>query len=124
MDVFERFIIGDTYDIHWNFDNTHFQKRLKQNRISRDFIVDTVFEVEPIRYESDGGGKYQVIFPAPKNKDYKEIKVVFACKDNQINLVTIMPLGSTNRQKNRYKTDEYKKLEKKRKQAIEKRKYK
>jgi len=123
MDVFERFVIGDTHDIEWGFDNIHFQKRLKQNRISRDFIVDTVFEVEPLRYENDGNGKYQVVFPAPENKDYNEIKVVFACKDNSINLVTIMPLGATNRQNNRYKSDKYKKLEKKRLQAIKKRKY-
>ncbi|MBR3213030.1 MAG: DUF4258 domain-containing protein [Methanosphaera sp.] len=121
MDVFDRFLIGDTHDIEWCFDNTHFIKRLNQNRISRSFIVDTVFNEEPLRYEVNGNGKYEVFFKAPENKDYKEIKVVFACADNRIDLVTIMPLGSTERQKNRYKSDSYKSLEKKRLQAIRKR---
>ena len=123
MDVFDRFLIGETHDIEWCFDNTHFIKRLKDNRITREFIVDTVFDVEPLRYESNGHGEYEVIFPAPSNKDYKEIKVIFACKNNRIDLVTIMPLGSTDRQKNRYKSDSYKKLEKKRLKAMSKRKY-
>jgi hypothetical protein len=123
MDVFDRFLIGDTHDIEWCFDNTHFVKRLNENRISRSFIVDTVFYEEPLRYEADGNGKYEVFFKAPNNKDYKEIKVIFACKDNRIDLVTVMPLGSTERQKTRYKSDSYKKLEKKRLKAISKRKY-
>ncbi|MDO5826159.1 MAG: hypothetical protein Q4Q22_07245 [Methanosphaera sp.] len=123
MDVFDRFLIGDTHDIEWCFDNTHFIKRLNDNRISREFIVDTVFNEEPLRYESDGDGKYEVFFRAPDNKDYKEIKVIFACINNRIDLVTVMPLGNTERQKNRYKSDSYKSLEKKRLKAIRKRKF-
>lgn len=123
MDVFDRFLIGDTHDIEWCFDNTHFIKRLNDNRITREYIVDCVFDVEPLRYESNGNGEYEVFFPAPSNKDYKEIKVIFACNNNRIDLVTVMPLGSTERQKNRYKSDSYKKLEKKRLQAMKKRKY-
>ena len=33
MDVFDRFLIGDTGTIEWNFENTHFIQRLNKYRI-------------------------------------------------------------------------------------------
>lgn len=122
MDVFDRFVVGDTGTIEWCFDNTHFIKRLNDNNISRDYIVDTVLYSEPITYESSGQGKYSVVFSAPENKDYDEIRVVFACQGNRIDLVTVIPLGKTNRQKNRYKSDSYKSVEKMKNRAYAKRK--
>lgn len=122
MDVFDRFVIGDTRSINWCFENTHFIKRLNDNNISRDFIVNTVMNVEPITYDSSKKGMYEVIFPAPESKDYAEIKVVFACQDNNIDLVTVMPNMKTNRQKNRFKNDSYKSVEKKKNLAYAKRK--
>lgn len=124
MDVFDKFLIGDTKSINWCFENRHFNQRLQDNRISRQYIVDTVMYEEPIRYDTSGKNMYEVIFPAPESKDYPEIKVVFGCHDNTIDLVTIMPQGKTNRQKNKFKSDSYKKVEKKRIQAMAKRKYK
>ncbi|WP_455645429.1 DUF4258 domain-containing protein [Methanosphaera sp.] len=123
MDAFDSFIIGDTGNIEFCFENKHFIKRLNDNRISRDYIVDTIFYEDPIRYEPSGQNMYEVIYSAPENKDYSEIKVVMACKGNKIDLVTVIPLGKTNRQKNKYKSDSYKKVEKKRIQAMQKRKY-
>ncbi|OED29916.1 DUF4258 domain-containing protein [Methanosphaera sp. WGK6] len=123
MDAFDSFIIGDTGNIEFCFENKHFIKRLDDNRISREYIVDTIFYEDPIRYEPSGQNMYEVIYPAPENKDYAEIKVVLACKGNKIDLVTVIPLGKTNRQKNKYKSDSYKKVEKKRIQAMQKRKY-
>ncbi|RAP45694.1 hypothetical protein [uncultured Methanosphaera sp.] len=122
MDAFDKFIIGDVGDIEWCFENRHFVKRLDDNRITRKYIVDTIFNEEPLRYEPSGKDMYEVVYPAPSNKDYSELKVVIACKGNRIDLVTIMPLGKTNRQKNKYKSDSYKKVEKKRIQAMQKRK--
>lgn len=122
MDVFDRFLIGDTGTIEWNFENTHFIQRLNKYRISREFIVDTILYEEPVRYDTSGPGEYEVVFSAPKNKEYKEIRVIFACHNNTIDLLTVIPEGRTNRQKNKYADDDYKKLEKKRLQAYSKRK--
>ncbi len=122
MDVFDRFLIGDTGTIDWCFDNTHFIQRLNKYRISRDFIVDTILEEEPLRYDTSGPGKYEVVFKAPQNKEYKEIRVIFACQNNRIDLLTVIPEGRTQRQKNRYADEDYKNLEKMRNKAYAKRK--
>ena len=112
MDIFDEYIVGNLSSINWCFDNG----------ISRDYIVDTVLNEEPLRYEPSGNHQYEVIFPAPKTKKYSEIKVVFACDNNTINLVTVMPNATTNRQKNTYKSQNYKSLEKKKQKAYSKRK--
>ena len=122
MDVFDRFLIGDTGTIDWCFDNTHFIQRLNKYRISRDVIVDTILEEEPLRYDTSGPGKYEVVFKAPQNKEYKEIRVIFACQNNRIDLLTVIPEGRTQRQKNRYADEDYKNLEKMRNKAYAKRK--
>ena len=122
MDVFDRFLIGDTGTIEWCFDNTHFIQRLNKYRIPRDYIVDTILYEEPLRYDTSGQGKYEVVFKAPSNKEYKEIRVIFACHNNIIDLLTVIPEGKTQRQKNKYADDKYKQLEKKRNKAYAKRK--
>ena len=119
MDVFDRFLIGDTGTIDWCFDNTHFIQRLNKYRISRDFIVDTILEEEPLRYDTSGPGKYEVVFKAPQNKEFR---VIFACQNNRIDLLTVIPEGRTQRQKNRYADEDYKNLEKMRNKAYAKRK--
>lgn len=125
MNVFDKFILGDTENIDWIFETKHFNQRLQDNGISREFIVDTVMYEEPIRWDNAGSNQYEVIFKAPETKKYTEIRTIFACKDNTITLVTIMPNegSGTDRQKNMFKTEEYKNLEKKRLKAISKRKY-
>ncbi len=127
MNVFDKFIVGDTENINWVFETRHFNQRLSDNNISREFIVDCVMYEEPLRWDRSPKkhNEYNVIFKAPDNKNYSEIKVVFACEDNTITLVTIMPnQGSgTDRSKNVFKTQEYKDLEKKRLKAISKRKW-
>ncbi len=123
LNAFDKFEIGQTESIDWCFENTHFQKRLQDNGISLDFIIKTVKYDEPLRYEKTGKNQYSVYFKAPATKNYSEIKIVFACCDNKINLVTIMPEGTTERQKNTFKSDKYKDIEKKRKKAISSVKY-
>lgn len=125
MNVFDKFIVGDTENIEWCFENTHFNRRLSDNGISREFIVDCVMNEEPISYERLEGNKYAVIFNAPPSKDYKEIRVVFACNGDKIDLVTIMRNNetTTNRQNKQYQSEKKKNIEKKRIQAIKKRKW-
>lgn len=125
MKVFDKFILGDTQNIDWCFENTHFNQRLAQNGIKRDYIIDCIMYEEPLRYEKSGNEEYEVIYEAPANKDYKELKLIFACHDNTIDLVTIMPnfQTATNRQKKKYQSDKRKDIEKKRLKAIAKRKW-
>ena len=125
MNVFDRFIVGDTESIDWCFENTHFNQRLSENGIKREYIVDTVMYEEPLRHERSGNNEYEVIYEAPANKDYKELKLIFACHGNTIDLVTIMPnfQTATNRQKKKYQSDKRKDIEKKRLKAIAKRKW-
>lgn len=118
LNAFDKFEIGQTESIDWCFENTHFQKRLKDNGISLDFIINTVKYDEPLRYEKTGANQYSVYFKAPASKRYGEIKVVFACCNNKISLVTVIPEGTTERQKNTFKSDKYRDIEKKRKKAI------
>ena len=125
MKVFDKFILGDTQNIDWCFENTHFNQRLVENGIKREYIVDTIMYEEPLRYEKSGNEEYEVIYDAPPNKDYKEIKLIFACHANTIDLVTIMPNSetATNRQKKKYQSDKDKNIEKKYQKAIARRKW-
>ncbi|KZX13240.1 DUF4258 domain-containing protein [Methanobrevibacter oralis] len=125
MNVFDKFIMGDTGSINWCFENKHFNQRLSDNGISREFIVDTLMYEEPISHEHLESNKYAVVFKAPPSKEYKEIRVVLSCDGNTINLVTIMRNNEiiTNRQNNQYKSDKEKNIEKKRLKALSKRKW-
>ena len=125
MNVFDKFIVGDTENIDWCFENTHFNRRLSDNGISREFIVDCVMYEEPISYERLEDNKYAVIFKAPPSKDYKEIRVVFGCSGNKIDLVTIMRNNetTTNRQNKQFQSEKKKNIEKKRLNALKKRKW-
>lgn len=116
------FLIGDTGSIIINFDNNHFIQRLNKYHIPRSYIVDTIMEEEPIRYDTSGSGQYDVVYKAPENKEYKEVRVIMAATDNRIDILTIIPEGRTQRQKNRYADENYKQLEKKRNRAYAKRK--
>lgn len=125
MNVFDKFLIGDTESIEWCFENKHFNDRLEDNGIAREFIINTVMNEEPISYEHLKSNKYAVVFNAPISKQYKEIRVVLSCEKNTINLITIMRNNetTTNRQKKQYKSRKDKNIEKKRLKALSKRKW-
>jgi hypothetical protein len=80
---------------------------------------------EPVSYEHVEGDKYAVVYKAPENKDYKEIRVLMACSGNSIDLVTVMRNNetTTNRQNKQYQSDKKKAIEKKRLKALSKRKW-
>ena len=63
MDIFDEYIVGNLSNINWCFENTHFVQRLDDNGISREYIVDTILNEEPLRYEPSGNHQYEVIFP-------------------------------------------------------------
>jgi len=125
MNAFDKFIIGDSTDINWCFENTHFNQRLAENSIKREYVIDLLMEEEPLRYEKCGNNEYEVIYKAPANKEYKELRIILACGESTIDLITIMPNSqtSTNRHQNRYKSDKQKDIDKKRLKAMAKRKW-
>jgi hypothetical protein len=125
MNVFDKFIMGETSSINWCFENRHFQERLDENGLARSYVIDCLMNEEPISWEYVEREKYAVVYKAPQSKDYKEIRILLACSGNSIDLVTIMRNNetTTNRQKKQYQTDKQKNIEKKRIKALSKRKW-
>ena len=125
MNVFDKFIMGDTGSITWCFENRHFIERLNENGISREFVVDCLLNEEPISWEHIEREKYAAVFKAPPSKDYKEIRLVMACSGNSIDLLTVMRNNetTTSRQNRQYQSDKKKNIEKKRLKALSKRKW-
>ncbi|WP_458403367.1 DUF4258 domain-containing protein [Methanobrevibacter sp.] len=125
MNVFDKFIMGDTSGINWCFENRHFIERLDENGLTRQYVVDCLMNEEPISWEHIEREKYAAVFKAPQSKDYKEIRVVMACSGNSIDLLTVMRNNetTTSRQNRQYQSDKKKNLEKKRLKALSKRKY-
>ncbi|MCQ2971391.1 protein of unknown function [Methanobrevibacter gottschalkii] len=125
MNAFDKFLIGDTSSINWCFENRHFLDRLQDNGISRQYVVDCLMNEEPIKYEHIDSSTYAAVYDAPSNKDYKEIRILMAVSGNSIDLVTIMRNNetTTERQKRQYQSQKHKNIEKKRLNAISKRKW-
>ncbi|WP_432645314.1 DUF4258 domain-containing protein [Methanobrevibacter sp.] len=124
MNAFDKFLIGETSSINWCFENRHFNERLQDNGISREYIVDCLMDEDPIKYEHVENNMYAAVYDAPSNKDYKEIRIIMAINGNSIDLVTIMRNNetTTERQKRQYQSKKHKNIEKKRIKAISKRK--
>ncbi len=125
MNVFDKFLIGETAGINWCFENRHFQERLDENGLSRDYVIDCLMNEEPVKYERVENNTYAVTYKAPASKDYKEIRILMACSGNSIDLVTIMRDNetATNRQKKQYYSEKRKDIEKKKNKALSKRKW-
>ena len=125
MNVFDKFIMGETSGINWCFENRHFIQRLDENGLSREYVVDCLLNEEPISWEHVEREKYACVFKAPPSKDYKEIRVVMACSGNSIDLVTVMRNNetTTNRQNKQYQSEKKNSIEKKRLKALSKRKW-
>lgn len=99
MNVFDDFIVGDLENISWCFELSHFNQRLVENNISLEYIKKIIYEEDYIRYEQESNNSYAVYYPAPSTKNYKEIKLIFSCKDSEISILTVMPI--TNKFKNK-----------------------
>lgn len=125
MNVFDKFLMGETIGIDWCFENRHFQQRLSENGLSQSYVVDCLMNEEPVSWQHVEGNKYAVVYDAPSTKEYREIRILLACKGNSIDLITIMRNNetTTNRQKRQYQSDKTKSIEKKRLKALSKRKY-
>ena len=114
MDIFDMYLIGEMDYINWDFSGTHLDKRLKENCITLEYIKYMIFNEDPTFFIKSGGTRHQVFFKSPKSKDYDEIKVIFDCEGNTIEVVSVMPDNSigTNKQQTMFYTDDMKKQKK------------
>ena len=111
MNIFDDFIVGNYEEIEWCFELTHFNERLNDNNISLSYIKQVVLEEDFIRYEQESDNNYAVYYPAPSTKDYNEIKLVFSCEENKINILTVIPITK------KFKNKKYETIKKKRDKA-------
>ena len=125
MNVFDRFLMGDVSGISFCMENRHFTERLSENGISRQYVTDCLMDEEPVSWEHVEGDTYAVVYDAPENKDYREIRILMACSGNSIDLITIMRNNetTTSRQNRQYQSEKKKSIEKKKNKALSKRKW-
>lgn len=123
MDVFDLYLIGEVDAINWDFYCGHLDDRLKDNGINFDYVKNLVLNEEPTHHNDSDDNRHEVFFKTPKTKDYDEIKLIFACKGNSIDIISIMPNTSIGTFKNQTKfdTEEKKDLRKKTSKAHAKR---
>lgn len=97
MDVIDKFVIGDLDYIYFDFSCTHLDKRLKENGITLEYIKYLIYNEEPSECTHSRGNRYEVYYEAPETKDYGEIKLIFACEDYRIVVISVMPNNSIGR---------------------------
>ena len=124
MNVFDLYLIGDVDSINWRFNTLHLDQRLRDNGIKLDFIQDMIFYEEPIDFAYIEDNRYEVFIESPKSKAYDELRLIFACGDDSIDVITVMPNNhiGTNKNQTMFYTDSHKKLKKQQSKAIAKRK--
>ena len=51
-----------------------------------------VLNEEPIYFEHSRGNRYEVFFETPDTKEYDELKLIFACHNDEIAVISVMPI--------------------------------
>jgi len=117
------YLIGDIDSINWGFNSAHLNQRLQENGIGLNYIQDMIFLNEPVDFAYSKDNRYEVFFESPET-DYDELKFIFACGSNSIDVITVMPntLIGSNKNRERFYPDSHKKLKKQQKKAFSKRK--
>ena len=93
ISLIDELYLGNLDSNYINFNNAHFLKRLRENKISLDFVKNLILNEEILDYGPSSGhgkGSYELYYPAPDSKDYANLKVCVKIYDDCINLVTIM----------------------------------
>ena len=123
MHVFDLYLIGDVDSINWGFHSPHLNRRLRENCIKLDYIQDMIFYEEPVDFAYIGDNRYEVFIESPRSKTYDELKLIFACGDDSIDVITVMPNNHVGNNKNQtmFYTDRHKKFKKQQSKAIAKR---
>lgn len=126
MSVFDNYLEGKMDNIQWNFNIAHLQDRLRMNRLTADYLKDTLLNGFPTDWEKsqDYSDRYVVFYEAPESKNYDEIKVILRCIQNEINVISVMPNNNigTLKNQNRHCGAAYKNHKKQIQKAYSKRK--
>ena len=112
ISLVDELYLGNLGSEYVNFNNTHFLKRLRDNKISLDFVKNLIFNEEILDYRPSndhGPDSYELIYPAPESKDYLNVKVCVKVYNGCINLVTIMDDGQTSSKSRKNSTKSKKK---------------
>ena len=114
MNVFDLYLTGAVDSINWGFRSLHLNQRLRENGINLGYIQDLVFNEEPIDFAYSRDNRYEVFFETPDTKDYDELKLIFACGSNSIDVISVMPntLIGTNKHRNKFMPNSQKNFKK------------
>ena len=112
MNVFDLYIIGEVDSIKWNFNCLHLSDRLRENGVNLDYIKNMVLNEEPIYFEHSRGNRYEVFFETPDTKEYDELKLIFACHNDEIAVISVMQntLIGTNKNQTKFYSKEMKNI--------------
>ena len=91
MHVFDLYLMGYVDFINWGFSSLHLEQRLSENGISLDYIQDKIFYEEPIDFAYSRDNRFEVFFESPETKDYDELKLIFACGVDSIDVISVIP---------------------------------
>ena len=124
MNVFDLYLIGDVESINWGFHSSHLDQRLRENGIELEYIQDMIFYEEPLDYAYIKDNRYEVFIESPEGKSYDELRLIFACGADSIDVITVMPntLNGSYKNQTKYCSDSHKKLKKQQAKAYAKRK--
>ena len=115
MNCIDELLFGSITREKLNFNNCHLNFRLKQNRISLEFIENSLLNVEPIDcLPGKKKNSYELFYDAPEGKSYDSIKIVVYDCSTHINVSTVMSPNEakSNRHKNSEKPNDLKRKDK------------
>ena len=102
INCIDELLFGSITKEKLNFNNCHLNFRLKQNRISLEFVEYSLLNVEPIGcLNGNNKNNYELFYDAPEGKSYDSIKiVVYDCKTH-LNVSTVMSPNESKSSKHR-----------------------
>lgn len=121
MSCIDELLFGSITKDKLNFNNCHLNFRLKQNRISLEFIENSLLNVEPIDcLPGNKKNSYELFYDAPEGKSYDSIKIVVYDCTTHINISTVMSPNESksSRHKNSEKPNDLKRRDRRVKKAI------
>ncbi|WP_407380969.1 hypothetical protein [Methanobrevibacter sp.] len=102
MNCIDELLLGSISRDRLNFNSCHFNFRLKQNRISIDYVEHALLNMEPLDcLNGNKKNSYELFYDAPESKCYDEIKIVVYDCNTHINVSTVMSPNESKSQKHR-----------------------
>lgn len=91
MKCIDELLSGNITKKQLNFNSCHFSYRLKQNRISLEFVEHLLLNVNPRSCDmANKNNSFELLYDAPESKYYNEIKIVVYDCSTHLNVSTVM----------------------------------